>query len=1740
MARLIGDAYIVIYPQTDQFGPLTAAAVKKATAAVKGTVPVSPVLDKAAVATVQAEIKGLGGETIDLDAALSTASMGRIRSELKALTSQIALGAQLDPDALAKIQAQLKAITDQVKLGAALDPAALAKIELALRSIPDAVLGVKISPATIVTIEALRAQIDEMTADREIGIAINEIMYEQLQEKLKDLTATVPVKIDPVTLAATIAGMNAYMRSIQPIQIPVAVSAAQLAALKAGMDAFFKSGIGAAIVPVRLDPASLASMNATMNDFLERQHYEVMLNTAPAMTQIAFLAAYAKKMLSAAGGDFLDFTASTAGALTFQAAAASLVDTFAKMRANIVAANALAGTTTTLWTAFFTGANTGWGVLTSRITLFAGVFDSILPHILSSVSVWHLAADWVVEFGAVFIPATIAVTAFGAAVAPVVQDALLRLQAMNEAASALGVSIGKLGSGALGATGPMQKLQDQLQPAVWEVFGDALNVMTSKTGAFAAIVKSVTTVVEDLAARMTAAFSSNGMNTFLQNGALDFQRFGTIIGNIGGAIGDFIKDVPGYAEIIEQLFVQVSKLVENIVAFSGPVIKAGLALHGFILYMGLATTAGVALLAGLGNVLKGFFTFATEATSISVIGGSISTAFAGAGKAALAFGKNLLLLATNPYVVGLVAIGLLAYDLALHFDSASTSVQNFISKVTAVGNMSGGDALNAIPTDLGQISNAIKVAASSQGYQEVAKNWTNLGNVGNAFAKELAASGSQIAAAFTQFNSSGLVGNIAHIGDAIKDLFTTGPGIQQQVTDNVKALESAFNQLSGQEQNLLTVTAQLMEGQIKGQTASFSYTQSLGILNAAGVQASDSLQLMQTKVSGLITGWAQFGLSASQIGNSVNALALQTEMGQTSISKLTSAYSNFISTVTSGESSFATFGEGLGTLQQALSATGASGVSFSDTLGKFTVKGTAAGAAMDGLSQSSLNLRGAFASEITNATSLFNSLTTLSSVSVAGAQGQNLLAQAGKDMVAELLPLAKGSQAAMAEVSALAQLAGGPATTSFQQLSQWVGNVKDPMSSLNKIEQQLTVSSSNLYQDTMNLAGAMNQTLTSAISTAIFTAEKGPQAMANLANALADLANKSGSVDQVKTALEQSIPALTQMSGSSKLAEDQFIAMAGAFKISAAQATAMWNAVAPNAAALKALTAQSQALTSATNANLHAFAAIPAALATSGQGYNQLWAVIAKNDTQLVSNAGYASIAKNAFISFAENGLGFTSKAANTLWASNKAQNLIDLAGKATTTKASFVDLAKSGLGLTTTAANQLWTELRLQYLDTLVAKGKGAEDQFINLAKSGLDLTTSSATSLWNTLKNQYLDTLAAKASTTAGQFANVAKQFGISNSAAVTLWASLKALPPNVRVAIDETIAGGGAIKVQGDVVTNTATGIATSTVTGEQTFNGYAYAAGGIIGAAGGGAAGRDSKLAMVAPGELIIPTSHAPKFADMARRSSIPGFAAGGVMGEADSVAALNAHILPSASKTGATIVGMAGEALVSAMASQLQSVAASLASISLAGVSNASAVAALESAAAKAGWTGTQWTALYNVEMDEAGFNLGAVNSSSGAYGMAQFINGPSEYAQYGGNATTAAGQAVAMVNYIKSRYGTPTAALQHERQFGWYNSGGRVPNSAGGMISEPVFGFGKFSGMPYSFAENGPEQVLPGGAAVAQNQGLPGMTTYQANTLISLMQQQNKLLAQLPYSQAQAINQAQASGVRRGYFATSG
>lgn len=99
---------------------------------------------------------------------------------------------------------------------------------------------------------------------------------------------------------------------------------------------------------------------------------------------------------------------------------------------------------------------------------------------------------------------------------------------------------------------------------------------------------------------------------------------------------------------------------------------------------------------------------------------------------------------------------------------------------------------------------------------------------------------------------------------------------------------------------------------------------------------------------------------------------------------------------------------------------------------------------------------------------------------------------------------------------------------------------------------------------------------------------------------------------------------------------------------------------------------------------------------------------------------------------------------------------------------------------------------------------------------------------------------------------------------------------------------------------------------------------------------------------------------------------------------------------------------------------------------------------LNSIAKKYGWGPSEVSAWSQVISMESGGNPNAVNPSSGAYGIAQGISGPSWYAANGGNANTVTGQLTAMANYIKSRYGNPINALKFHT----------TPVAQGGSVSQ--------------------------------------------------------------------------------------
>lgn len=139
----------------------------------------------------------------------------------------------------------------------------------------------------------------------------------------------------------------------------------------------------------------------------------------------------------------------------------------------------------------------------------------------------------------------------------------------------------------------------------------------------------------------------------------------------------------------------------------------------------------------------------------------------------------------------------------------------------------------------------------------------------------------------------------------------------------------------------------------------------------------------------------------------------------------------------------------------------------------------------------------------------------------------------------------------------------------------------------------------------------------------------------------------------------------------------------------------------------------------------------------------------------------------------------------------------------------------------------------------------------------------------------------------------------------------------------------------------------------------------------------------------------------------------------------------------------------------------------------------------------------QWPALKELWTRESGWDEGATNPSSGAYGIPQSLPaskmGP---AAQGTGPAAAKAQIIWGLNYIKERYGSPGEALAFHDSNNWYTKGKQVLREAVPMLADKGFDFKAVAGiMGNAYGESNwdTEAMEPG----TDNGGLFGFTAYE-------------------------------------------
>jgi hypothetical protein len=682
-----------------------------------------------------------------------------------------------------------------------------------------------------------------------------------------------------------------------------------------------------------------------------------------------------------------------------------------------------------------------------------------LTGTIGGVKLWHVALDGVAEAMLSVGLATVAAAAGITAMVNSTQDLYTHWMALTQVGDSFGTHLKPI-------TGSFDNLNKAMAPQTIEAYGGALRAVESNTGAFNSTARQVVTVFDDWIAKIDLwVKAQGGFGSLLQSGVGYLQQFGHIVGTLGQALGNLLKEDPGIAHYLLDIVQGAAELLKLFTELPAPIVQTVLALHGLWLWSKVLSAPLLAAGRGLGYL---------SAKQVDAV------------KSGTSF-KNLLKFAvTSPWgwiATASAAIGYFTYQAS----QGTPAARKFIDTINQrIDTDQASTAITDIGVAIGQLNTKIAATTSGSELKQMQSGgfWTQLGEfftqgvpnwimgVGHAFANLGHVMGSQ---------GPGL-GQIKAIGGIFTAIFGHAGAGAEAARIDISKYNAEIGQLLGKQKNLFTETGNLI-------TQGHTYSQSLAIMNLAGVRAGDSVATMAIKVQNLKDGYKAAGIQAGLLGNSVNAVTFATLQQQSSIAKVTGGWDAFFKTVSGGETGFSQFAQQLATLNKDMSGSGSAA--------------KATKVSLDGLNTSSIAARMQFQQTIGAAQTQADNLMTLASAAGDGTKGYHLLTDGIKGLVATLLPSVKGSKSATAELYALAQQGGYPAADSFKQLAEWAGKPATGLARTDKATTTLTVDAAGLARDVKRLSTALGTTLTNAMSTAIFIAHGGQASFNNFAEAMA-------------------------------------------------------------------------------------------------------------------------------------------------------------------------------------------------------------------------------------------------------------------------------------------------------------------------------------------------------------------------------------------------------------------------------------------------------------------------------------------------------------------------------------------------------------------------------------------------------------------------------------------------------------
>jgi hypothetical protein len=1338
------------------------------------------------------------------------------------------------------------------------------------------------------------------------------------------------------------------------------------------------------------------------------------------------------------------------------------------------------------------GAGGWWGLWTRDLTLFGGAFKGI--PLVSTISVWALALHTLLDFFIVLVPAIVAagvaLGTFAVAIQPAAQDVYNRFEGLHIALDALTTgdsSISKTTqhisflSDQMGTLNAVMKpvpvtfrtLQDAMAPEAVTLYGAAINTLSHGTGLLGDIVQRTGTWVEDFAIKIQTALTAESgvMGPLIQTALNDLRILGSIGGSLLRIFTEFLQagEITHVSELLFEGLAYALSVVAKALQIVGPyTISVGIAFFAVVHYGGLLVTALRAVTLWLG---------ATSIDLVVLLGrlplvGGAFTAFGLDARAALAALSPAVFLAV---AAAIVAIGYAIYSAA----QASTQAKTYVSGLQAVlasDNATQGFA--QIQTNLASMGQWLTAASVNQ------RNF--VGNMAQGWA--------------SLFKDAG------HGIQVYKDLWEALTGTNQQPGSTTLVLrEQTAEQKDWTTTIQAAAYATRQYGTTAQQSFALMDLAGVKVTDSLAVQKTKVDDLVTGWLNMGVQGY-QLKNGMNQLGAAIDSVTLAGEIQDSSISALTGDFSTFLTLVTSGETGFETFGSGVATVTTNLKAAGAAmgGVNAASftlrqsweaqlTAGQglynnLLLQNAAAGntrqsnaelaasgrdvvsvlLAQGGAGQESVQGTYALAQTMgytgkatydalekwsggnANVTGTLKDLNT----QVGNLEGQsaglqtdvlNLAAAIGTNLNTAIAQGLVGMPGLTKAVAGLfqyiqanrAKLSAGPTA---QEIS-FGDQVANALIAVYGTTPQGLAQAKNEFLATLSQMGVARQQ-----ALQLWSASQGtfvPQMN------LTPVQNKLGEMEQEFSRVAPPVINLTPMQ--SRLSElnreysAAFVPAPGYLAQSDAEQAKIvtWFTVTmPHGAAV----GWSAVYNGFDNDVWHPIGdffnkAIPGFIVNTLRLFAGYWSNVAQLFGQyVVSDVSHFFVSQ--IVSFISN----TLKLFDGLW-SNAAHYF--------------------GLYLVSDVS-RFFTSSMPDWFDTLGRDwnrlwSTGWSD-FDRLLVQPMEHWFSSTmpNAIWGGLKGG-IDKAVGGMNTVIGYINDVTGVVGVHIGKIPSLAAG-RGVPMasgSVPGTGDEDgthiIAMGGewmlrkparmALQAQFgpdflDHLNNADTWLGSGSrgnVASQQSPAAGRYAAGGVLGDIGnwlGDAVSDTAGAAEAAWHGVTGAASEVAKFGEQAV------FNAMWDLSGKPAEAGLERIGTPGA--MGAAWLQDIHNGIETWIAGKTTTATASAGAAGKIGGSGGAVQALAKQMAAARGWTGQLWNDLNAVEMDEAGWNLNAQNPTSDAYGIAQFIDGASEYAQYGGNANTALGQVVAFLNYVQERYGSPAGALAHEEQFHWYALGGPV------------------------------------------------------------------------------------------------